>query len=211
MTGGNTTGNWYTGRNAVSLPSDIPLMMKKNITVACIALALSACAFSAKKKAEAISALELSISESARKNIADTTKVKELLADYDYYIAHYPKDSLTPVYLMRSADFDRAIGLPEVAIANYHRVYMEYPQYPKANMALFLEGFTNENDAHDLDKARSSYQLYLQKYPDSKMARDVKFLLDHLGMTPEQIMHEVDSVRKSRTAVHTDTAATAVR
>ncbi len=185
------------------------LMMKKTITATCIALALSACAFSAKKKAEAISALEQSISESAKKNMADTTKVKELLADYDYYISHYPTDSLTPVYLMRSADFDRAIGLTDKAIGNYHRVYMEFPKYPKANMGLFLEGFTYENEKHDLEKARASYNLYLQKYPDSKMARDVKFLLDHLGMTPEQIMHEVDSVRKGHVAVPVDTAATA--
>lgn len=183
--------------------------MKKHITVACIALVLSACAFSAKKKAEAISALELSISESAKKNVADTTKVQELLADYDYYVNHYPKDSLTPVYLMRSADFDRAIGLPLKAIGNYHRVYMEYPQYPKTNMALFLEGFTYENDLHDLERARASYNLYLQKFPDSKMAKDVKFLLEHLGMTPDQIMHEVDSVRRARTAAPVDTTATA--
>lgn len=185
------------------------LSMRRTITITCIALTLSACAFSAKKKAEAISALELSISQSAKKNVADTTKVKELLADYDYYIAHYPKDSLTPVYLMRSADFDRAIGLADKAIDNYHRVYMEYPQYPRANMALFLEGFTYENDKHNVEKARGSYSLYLQKYPDSKMAKDVKFLLDHLGMTPEQIMHEMDSVRRVRTAVPVDTAATA--
>ncbi len=190
-------------------PPIMTLTMKKIIPAACVALTLSACAFSAKKKAEAISALEVSISESAKKNVADTTKVKELLADYDYYIAHYPKDSLTPVYLMRSADFDRAIGLSDKAIDNYHRVYMEYPQYPKANMGLFLEGFTYENDKHNLDKARESYHLYLQKYPDSKMAKDVQFLLDHLGMTPEQIMHEVDSVRKARTALPVDTAATA--
>lgn len=183
--------------------------MKKLIAATSIALALSACAFSAKKKAEAISALETSISQSAKKNVADTTKVKELLADYDYYISHYPQDSLTPVYLMRSADFDRAIGLPDKAIENYHKVYMEFPKYPKANMALFLEGFTYENDRHDLDKARASYNLYLQKYPDGKMTRDVKFLLDHLGMTPEQIMHEVDSLRKSRATAPADTAATA--
>ncbi len=185
------------------------LTMKKIIPAVCVALTLSACAFSAKKKAEAISALELSISESAKKNVADTTKVKELLADYDYYVKHYPKDSLTPVYLMRSADFDRAIGLSGQAITCYHRVYMEYPQYPKANMALFLEGFTYENDIHDLAKARESYNLYLHKYADSKMAKDVKFLLDHLGMTPDQIMHEVDSVRRARTAAPVDTTTTA--
>jgi tetratricopeptide (TPR) repeat protein len=172
--------------------------MRTLVVFALISVCLASCAFSAKKKAEAISALEQSIDQSAKKNVADTIKIKELLADYDYYYKHYPKDSLCPVYLMRSGDFYRAIGAADHAIDRYRRVYTEYPNYPKANFGLFLEGFTYETDKHDLVKSRELYNAYLVRYPDTKMAKDVRFLLAHLGMTPEQIMHEVDSVKKAQ-------------
>ena len=161
---------------------------------------LTSCSPSAQKKAEAISTLEKNLDLSAKKNVADTAKLKQLLKSYEDYYTHFPDDSMSPIYLMRSGDFDRALGLPDQAAACYHQVYTHFPKYPKANMALFLEGFTYENDKHDLVKAKEAYSIYLDKFPTSKMSRDVKFLLDHLGKTPDQIMAEVDSLKKTHPA-----------
>ena len=165
--------------------------------IAVLAVLLTSCALSAKKKAEAISAMEQSINESAKKGVSDTTGIKELLADYDYYVGQFPADSTCPIYLMRAGDFNRAIGNTDKAVECYHKIYTEYSKYPKAPMALFLEGFTYENDKHDLAKAKELYSAYLAKYPTSKMSKDVQFLLDHLGKTPEQIMAELDSAKKA--------------
>jgi tetratricopeptide (TPR) repeat protein len=175
--------------------------MRYLVVTVLVALFLSSCALSAKKKAEAISAMEQSINESAKKNVADTTGIKELLADYDYYIKHFPADSVCPMYLMRSGDFNRAIGNTDKSLECFHRVYTDYPNYPKANLGLFLEGFTYETDKHDLIKAKELYTAYLAKYPTSKMSKDVQFLLNHLGKTPEQIMAELDSVKNAKAAV----------
>ena len=173
------------------------------IVIILIASCLASCAFSAKKKAEAITALEESLKQSSKNHISDTAKVKELLADYEYYYTHYTKDSLTPIYLMRSGNFNRAIGLSEKAVKCYRTIYTDFPQYPRADMAMMLEGYTYENDLHNTAKAKESYELYLTKYPQGKMTADVHFLIDHLGMTPEQIMAEIDSIKRTRGDVQT--------
>lgn len=181
--------------------------MRYIVAAIIIGIVMTACTPSAPKKAAEIAALEKTLDESSKKNIADTTKLKELLADYGYYADHFATDSLTPIYLMRMGDFDRSLGLPDRAIACYHRVYTDFPGYPKANFGMFLEGFTYENDKHDLVKAKECYTAYLQKYPNTKMSHDVKFLLSHLGMTPEQIMAEMDSTKKAAV----DSASTAAK
>ncbi|MCW3126540.1 MAG: hypothetical protein JWO03_2198 [Bacteroidetes bacterium] len=180
--------------------------MRTLVVVIMISAFLASCAFSAKKKSEAISALEESLKASSKNHIVDTVKLRELLADYEYYYGHYPKDSLSPIFLMKSGNFNRALGNPAKAVECYHRVYTEYPDYPKANFGLFLEGYTYENDLHNLPKAKEAYEAYLKKYPDSKMANDVQFLIEHLGKTPEQIMAEVDSIRKARHEPEQETA-----
>ena len=94
---------------------------------------------------------------------------------------------------MKSADFYRYLALPDKAIANFHRVYNDFPSYPKVDLSLFLEGYTYENEKHDLAKAHDIYEAYLLKYPNTKLARSVQFALRNLGKTPEQIMSEMDS------------------
>ncbi len=163
---------------------------------------LASCSPNAQKKAAEIDQLEKVLLDNAKKNIADTAKVRELLVRYDEYQATFPKDTNVPNYLMKAAEFYRYMQQPDKALYCYHRVANDFPEYPKSGLALFLEGFIYENDKHEYARAATLYNDYLKKYPKSKLASSVEFSLKNLGKTPEQIMAEMDSSR-------VDTAATA--
>ena len=161
-------------------------------------LLLSSCSPSASKKSSEIDKLENELRESTKKNISDTSKVKQLLSAYSYYTTTFPTDSLTPIYLMKSAKFYDFVLLTDSAIHCYDRVYTEFPKYPKANLALFSEAFIYANEKHDLAKAGILYKEYLNKYPNTNLAQSAALELQTLGKTPDQIMAEMDSIRQAR-------------
>ena len=188
--------------NNCKIATQITISMIRNLFILLFsALILASCSPSAAKKAAEIEKLENELKESGRKNIADTGKVKELMNDYRYYVSKFPDDSLTPVYLMKEGKFYDFTSRPDSALACYSQVYTRFPAYPKANLALFSQAFIWGNEKHDLTKAKAIYEEYLTKYPNTKLANSAKLELDNLGKTPDQIMAELDSLKK----VHRDT------
>jgi TolA-binding protein len=68
-----------------------------------------------------------------------------------------------------------------------------YPRSPFGHKALFAAGFTYENDLGNMERARQAYEKYLREYPDSSMAETAQFSLQHLGLTPEQLLKMLQS------------------
>jgi len=181
----------------IAIPNKIN--MKRHLVIAFFAgLLLASCTPSAQKKAAEIEKLETELKESGKKGIADTTKVKELMNDYRSYVKAFPTDSLTPVYLMKSAKFYDFTSYPDSAIYCYNLVYYKFPNYPKANLALFSEAFIYANEKHNLLIAKALYKEYLAKYPNTKLAESAKLELDNLGKSPDQVMSELDSLKQAR-------------
>lgn len=99
--------------------------------------------------------------------------------------------------MMRAAGVAKTIGNPNLAIQLYYAVAEKMPDHPKAPTALFMMGFTYENDMSDLDKARSTYESFLQKYPnDPDYADDAQNALKLLGKSPEEIIREFEKNKK---------------
>lgn len=177
---------------------------KSFYAAASFALFLTACSPSAPKKAAEITKLETEILESSKKNIADTAKVKQVMADYRYYADKFPTDSLSPVYIMKLAKLYAAVQMNDSAIYFYDKVYRNYPSSPKVSMALFSEAFIYNNEKHNIAKAGELYKEYLAKFPNTVLAKSAEMELQNLGKTPEQILNQMDSLRKTKA----DTTAT---
>lgn len=167
------------------------------------ALILASCSPSAAKKAAEIEKLENELKESGRKNVTDKAKANELMDDYRYYVNKFPDDSLTPVYLMMEGKFYEFNSQPDSAINCYSQVYNRFPAYPHAYKALFNEAYIFNNEKHDLPMAKALFEEYLKKYPNTHLAKDVRNELRYLGKTPDQIMAELDSLKK----IHRDAAS----
>jgi len=122
----------------------------------------------------------------------DETAANQTIEAYKAYADKYPNDAKTPDYLFKMADVYRGMQDFEQSIATWEKIYTKYPDYEKTPHAIFLSGFTYENDKGNVAKAKELYNQFLQKYPKHDLADDVQFSIDHLGMTPEEIIKQFD-------------------
>jgi TolA-binding protein len=76
------------------------------------------------------------------------------------------------------------------------QVYEKYPDSEEAPKSLFMSGFILANDLMLYDKATSSYNLFLEKYPSHPLAVSAKEELDNMGLSPEEILKRTETVVK---------------
>lgn len=135
--------------------------------------------------------------ESAQKNINDK-KYKEAAATFDTIVAENPDSKYAPLALIESAKLYQNSLVPDIprpesiskAIKNYKLVFNNFSQDSTAELALFLTGFIFSNDLNQFDSARTYYNMFLQKYPNSEFTNSVKLELENLGLTPDQILEK---------------------
>lgn len=128
-----------------------------------------------------------------QKNVKlDIASAKMLVEKSRNYAQTYPKDSLAPIYLFRAADVSRGIGDYGLAISLWSKVKKNYPSFDKAGDALFMQGYTFENNLKDQQQARIYYELFLGEYPEHKLAPTVKLSLHHLEKSAEELIREFE-------------------
>jgi TolA-binding protein len=123
--------------------------------------------------------------------------VDSLIVDYESYATRFPKDSLAPVYLFKAAGIAMNTGDGGKAIGLFDKLLKDYPSSPKAALGLFFKGYVQENLLKNLDQAKETYLLFIEKYPDNDFADDAQASIDNLGKTPEQMIREFEARRKA--------------
>jgi TolA-binding protein len=84
------------------------------------------------------------------------------------------------------------------AIGCYKKVYEKYPNSKRAPFCLFMQGFIYENNLHSPEMAKKLYEEFMKKYPNNELAKDVKFALDNLGKSDEEIMNAIMDKQKQK-------------
>lgn len=126
----------------------------------------------------------------------DVTKdeeiAKNLVAKSQLYAKQFPQDSMTAIYLFRAADVSRGLGDFALAIDLWGKVNKDFPKYEKAPDALFLQGFTYDQDLKNVEQAKSYYKQFLEKYPKHPLVKDASLMLQYLenDKTPEELIKE---------------------
>lgn len=78
---------------------------------------------------------------------------------------------------------------PQESIKMVNQLVTDYPKYENTPVALFmLASFVYDEQLHDLDKARETYQRIIDEYPDTPFAADASIAITQLGMTPEELV-----------------------
>ncbi|MEZ5050219.1 MAG: hypothetical protein R2766_11280 [Saprospiraceae bacterium] len=95
-------------------------------------------------------------------------------------------------YLYKASEISRTIQTYPKTVALYDWILRDYPNNTHAPTALFLKGYILDDDFNDVDKARQCYQEFLDKYPDNDFADDVKFLMENLGKSDEEIFQIIE-------------------
>lgn len=126
-------------------------------------------------------------------NQANTQKYIDLC---EAYALSFPADTMASEYLFRASEMARSLGYVSKSMSLYDWITNYFPNDKNAPMALFLKGFTFENELKDSPKAKEIYDLFLSKYPNHLVAQDVKFLLQNLGKSDQEIMEQLEKTRK---------------
>ncbi|MFT6333601.1 MAG: outer membrane protein assembly factor BamD (BamD/ComL family) [Saprospiraceae bacterium] len=99
---------------------------------------------------------------------------------------------MAPEYLYRAAEMARTLKTYPKALSIYDWIEDRYPNYEKSATTMFLKGFMLENELNDKESAREVYQEFATKFPKSDLQDDVKFLLDNIDKTDEEIMKMIE-------------------
>jgi len=165
--------------------------MKKNIQIvlALVALVAVACQSPKEKALQEIEALQV---QDSVFNIENMAKEKDA---YIAFADKYPDDERAPEFLFKAGQSMGAIAsqtkdvkMHEEAITIFKRIQDNYPKHHYAEEALFLSGFVYENHLGNIEKAKATYQEFIEKYPESELAEDAQFAINNLGVSPEDII-----------------------
>ena len=77
-----------------------------------------------------------------------------------------------------------------------------YPESKFAGKGLFMAGYISANQLNNIDKAKSLYEKYLARYAqsDSTLTAMVRFELENLGKSAEQILLEMQQKNAAQIA-----------
>jgi TolA-binding protein len=124
--------------------------------------------------------------------------ISEAINDYQSVLNNFPESPEAPEALFQIATLYQnkmVSNISEIesyqkAANTFREVFNKYPNDKKAPMALFLSGFILANDLRNYEAATSTYNLFLQKYPDHELAASAKEELDNMGLSPDEILHK---------------------
>jgi len=117
-----------------------------------------------------------------------TEQAQEFVDKTISYVEKNPEQTSNVLRLLRAGETARSMRDFQKALAIYDKVYVNYPDHPKAPQALFLKAFTLDNDLKKPNQARAAYQEFLEKHPNDDFADDTQFLLENLGKSDEEIL-----------------------
>ena len=120
----------------------------------------------------------------------DLKTAQQLIDRSQLYARNFPQDSLAPVYLFRAADVARGIGQYDLSVTLWEKVQQIYPGFSKVPDALFMQGFTYENNLKNTCLARQCYKFFLQRYPQHHLRRTVQTSLQQLDKTPAELIEQ---------------------
>ena len=139
---------------------------------------------------------ELESKAFANDAVVSSEDVIQLVDAYVLFAEQNPKDSQSPDFLFKALDV--AVGVnaegPQKAVVIADVLIERYPDFEMTPMAMYIKGFVYENMIGDLQNAEMTYRQFIEKYPDSPMAEDVKATLENLGLTPEELIRKFEEL-----------------
>ncbi len=139
----------------------------------------------------------------------DKAKADSLMTLYVTFVKDNPKDSLSPDYLFKAAGIAMNSGEGSKALNWYNQFLKDYPEHANAAMSLFFKAFVYENLLRNLDYAKESYLLFIEKYPQDEFNDDARIALQNLGKSPDQMIREFEVRQKADSARIADSMALA--
>jgi len=105
-----------------------------------------------------------------------------------FFVSFDCSKKLTDKELLELAQKENSKGNNEKAIKLYEKLIRIHPDSEYSPMALFMIGYINANEIKDYERAKKVYAEFLEKYPTSELANSVKFELENMGKSPDELI-----------------------
>ncbi len=127
----------------------------------------------------------------------DKKKLYNVFNAYKNFVDSFPRNDSVPEYLYRAGRLASGLTYLIEAVNCYEKVFSKYQTSKRAPFCLFMEAFIYENQLHGTEKAKKLYEEFMKKYPNHELAKDVKFSLEHLGKSDEELIKEFEAKQKN--------------
>lgn len=124
------------------------------------------------------------------------SKFDEAINEFNQLIENYPISHLVAdsyfemgkIYHGKMIKSLSEIESLEQAVEYYGLVANKFPDSQNAPKSLFMVGFIQANELRQFDKAKETYNKFIEKYPNDELAKSAQIELDNLGLSPEEIL-----------------------
>jgi len=119
----------------------------------------------------------------------------DLMVEYGVTVneeAFLPGEDMPPDSLLQAAQNMMETN-PEGAIQYFQLFLDRFPDHVRAHQAQFLIGFTYSEQLGDYENARSAFQRVISDYPESDFCDDAAWMIENMGVPPEEMVFGVDS------------------
>lgn len=119
----------------------------------------------------------------------DTNSANEAILAFTDYAYYCQGDSLSPMFLIKTAQVARAINNLPQAKRVLDECIATYPNFKNLPAAIFLlaQLYDEDNYMNNETEARRLYQKIIDEYPHSDWAMSAKGAIEYLGKSDEEI------------------------
>lgn len=111
---------------------------------------------------------------------------------YCRFVKQNPNDPNAPALLFHAIEINVALQEPDKCIEIGDQLMKQYPESIWAPRTLFcLANYVYDEQLHDLDKARETYERLISDYPNSDLVEAAQKSIEYLGMSPDQILERI--------------------
>lgn len=123
----------------------------------------------------------------------DLKSARKAILDFTNFAYYCHNDSLSPVFLIKTAQVARAIGDVPQAKLVLDKCIEDYPSFKDRPAALFLlaQLYDEPGYLNDEQEAKKLYQKIIDEHPKSDWAVSAKGALGFIGKSDRQIMEEL--------------------
>lgn len=129
--------------------------------------------------------------EMQAEDFPSSENMNQIVVLYDQYIQNYPLDASTINYMELKAKYLAANKNYKGAVQAYEDILETFPKGNRKADALFMQAFLYQNNLADPATAKEKYQLFLEQYPDHELADDVRFTLENLYLSDEELLQKL--------------------
>jgi outer membrane protein assembly factor BamD (BamD/ComL family) len=128
-------------------------------------------------------------------DVALANKAIKLFTDYAFYCE---SDSLSPVFLIKTAQIAASINNPNQAKVVLDRCINNYPKFKNKPAAIFLlaQLYDEPTQLNNEEEAKRLYEKLIYDYPKTEWAVNAKAALILIGKTDQEIINEFNKKTK---------------